>query len=39
MATIDLLVDMGFPKERAERAIELTNGVGVEAVSFHNTTF
>lgn len=26
-----MLVDMGFPKERAERAIQLTNNKGVEA--------
>ena len=33
MATIDLLVGMGFPKERAEHAVEVTKGAGVEAVS------
>uniref|UniRef100_A0A1Q3F7J8 Putative ubiquitin regulatory protein n=1 Tax=Culex tarsalis TaxID=7177 RepID=A0A1Q3F7J8_CULTA len=31
MSDIQTLVDMGFPKERAERAIQVTNNKGVEA--------
>lgn len=31
MSDIQTLVDMGFPKERAERALQLTNNKGVEA--------
>lgn len=31
MADIQTLVDMGFPKEKAERALQVTNNKGVEA--------
>lgn len=31
MSDIQTLVDMGFPKERAERALQVTNNKGVEA--------
>lgn len=31
MSDIQTLMDMGFPKERAERAIQVTNNKGVEA--------
>lgn len=31
MSDIQTLVDMGFPKERAERAMQVTNNKGVEA--------